>query len=136
MLPNFIVSFNRVNDIFNTEITIREGDIETVDNVKSTIEFKNVSFQYPQSEKDILTNINFKLEPGKTTAIIGGTGSGKSTILNLISRLQDPSSGEILLNGENIKNFKLNALREQIGFSPQKAKLFAGTIRAKHEPNR
>lgn len=67
---------------------------------------------------------------------MGGTGSGKSTILNLISRLQDPSSGEILLNGENIKNFKLNALREQIGFSPQKAKLFAGTIRAKHEPNR
>lgn len=129
MLPNFIVSFNRVNDVFNTEITIREGSIETVDNDKSTIEFKNVSFQYPQSEKDILTNINFKLEPGKTTAIIGGTGSGKSTILNLIPRLQDPSSGEILLNGENIKNFKLNALREQISFSPQKAKLFAGTIR-------
>ncbi len=130
MLPNFIVSFNRVNDIFNTEITIREGDIGTVDNVKSTIEFKNVSFQYPQSEKDILTDINFKLEPEKTTAIIGGTGSGKSTILNLIPRLQDPSSGEILLNGENIKNFKLNALREQIGFSPQEAKLFAGTIRS------
>lgn len=129
MLPNFIVSFKRVTDIFNTEITIKEGDIETIDNDESIIEFKNVSFQYPQSEKDVLTNINFKLEPGKTTAIIGGTGSGKSTILSLIPRLQDPSSGEILLNGENIKNFKLNALRNQISLSPQKAKLFTGTIR-------
>ncbi len=134
MLPNFIVSFKRVTDIFNTEITIKEGDIETIDNDESIIEFKNVSFQYPQSEKDVLTNINFKLEPGKTTAIIGGTGSGKSTILSLIPRLQDPSSGEILLNGENIKNFKLNALRNQISLSPQKAKLFTGTIRTNINP--
>lgn len=129
ILPNVIIPFKRVNDIFNTEITIKEGEIETINNAKSTIEFKNVSFQYPHSEKDIITNINFKLEPGKTTAIIGSIGSGKSTILNLIPRLQDPSSGEILLNGENIKNFKLNTLRKQISLSPQKAKLFTGTIR-------
>ena len=77
-----------------------------------------------------MTNINFKLEPGKTVAIIGGIGSGKSTILNLIPRFQDPSAGEILLNGENIKNLKLKTLRERISLSPQNPCIFKGTVKS------
>ncbi|WP_197031826.1 ABC transporter ATP-binding protein [Methanobrevibacter sp. YE315] len=129
-LPDLLVSINRVKEILNTELNIVDGEIETIDEGRSTIEFKNVSFQYPKSEKDVLTNINFKLEPGKTVAIIGGIGSGKSTILNLIPRLQDPSAGEILINGENIKNLKLKTLRERISLTPQKAHLFKGTVRS------
>ena len=129
-LPDLLVSVNRVKEILNIELNIVDGEIETIDEGKSTIEFKNVSFQYPQSEKDVLTNINFKLEPGKTVAIIGGIGSGKSTILNMIPRLQDPSAGEILINGENIKNLKLKTLRERISLTPQKAHLFKGTVKS------
>ena len=130
ILPELIVSINRVKEILDTEVSIVDGEIDTIDEERSTLEFKNVSYQYPQSEKDTLTNINFKLEPGKTVAIIGGIGSGKSTILNLIPRLQDPSAGEILMNGENIKNFKLKTLRDRICLTPQKAHLFHGTVKS------
>ena len=129
-VPDFIVSYQRVNEIFKTEVSIVDGEIESINDDKLTIEFKNVTFHYPQSKKDTLTNINLKLEPGKTVAIIGGIGSGKSTILNLIPRLQDPSSGEILINGENIKNYKLKTLRERISLTPQKACLFEGTVKS------
>lgn len=129
MLPRFFVSARRINEVLNTEITISDGELKEISE-NPTIEFKNVSYKYPGSEKDTLKDINFSLKPGKTTAIIGGTGSGKSTILNLIPRLQDPSSGEILIDGKDIKNFNLKSLRERISFTPQKAILFKGDIKS------
>lgn len=129
ILPRVLVSGRRVAEVLNMEITINDGKIEKVDD-NPVLEFKNVSYKYPRSEIETLKNINFKLEPGKTTAIIGGTGSGKSTILNLIPRLQDPTSGEILINDINIKNYTLKALRDKISFTPQKAILFQGTIKS------
>ena len=129
MLPRILVSGRRVREVLNTELTITDGDITQI-NDNSTIEFKNVSYKYPGSEKETLKDINFSLKPGRTTAIIGGTGSGKSTILNLIPRLQDPTSGEILIDGSNIKNFNLKTLRDKISFTPQKAILFQGTVKS------
>lgn len=129
MTPRILVSGRRVAEVINTEISISDGPIDKIDD-NPTIEFKNVSYSFPGSEKETLKNINFKLEMGKTTAIIGGTGSGKSTILNLIPRLQDVSDGEILVNNRNIKDYKLTVLRERISYAPQKAILFEGTIRS------
>lgn len=129
MLPRILVSGRRVNEVLTTEITITDGDLDDIKE-NSTIEFKHVYYQYPGSENETLKDINFSLKPGKTTAIIGGTGSGKSTILNLIPRLQDPTSGEILIDGKTIKDFKLKSLRDKISFTPQKAILFQGTVRS------
>ena len=129
ILPRILVSGRRVNEVLTTELTITDGELDTIQ-PNSTIEFKNVYYKYPGSEKETLKDINFSLKPNKTTAIIGGTGSGKSTILNLIPRLQDPTSGEILIDGKNIKNFKLKTLREKISFTPQKAILFQGTVKS------
>lgn len=129
-LPDVFVSFRRVNKVLNTELSIVDGEKDSIESDKLTLEFKNVSYKYSKSEKDTLTNINFKLEPGKTVAIIGGIGSGKSTILNLIPRLDDPTTGEILINGENIKHYKLSTLREKISLTPQKTPIFHGTIKS------
>ena len=129
MLPRFLVSARRISEVLNTEITITDGEIKEIPE-NPTIEFRNVSYKYPGSEKETLKDINFSLEPGKTTAIIGGTGSGKSTILNLIPRLQDPSSGEILIGGVNMKEYNLKSLRDKISFTPQKAILFQGDVKS------
>ena len=129
MIPRILVSGRRVAEVINTGITISDGPINIIDD-NPVIEFKDVTYSYPGSEKETLKDINFKLEKGKTTAIIGGTGSGKSTILNLIPRLQDVTSGEILVNDKNIKDYKLTTLRERISYAPQKAILFEGTIRS------
>ena len=129
ILPRFLVSARRVAEVLNMELSITDGELTSISD-NPTIEFKNVCYSYPGSEKETLKDINFKLAPGKTTAIIGGTGSGKSTILNLIPRLQDVTSGEILIDNENIKNFNLKTLRDKISFTPQNAILFQGTVRS------
>lgn len=131
MLPRSIVSIKRIAEIFNKEISVKETIIpKRFRNFKSgLIEFKNVYFKYPDALENVLEDISFTAKPGTTTAIIGSTGSGKSTLINLIPRLFDVTSGKILFDGINIKDVKLKDLREKIGFIPQKGTLFSGTIK-------
>lgn len=130
MLPRASVSANRMNEILDKENSIKdpENPKEFDLNKKGLVEFKNVSFKYPDADEEILKDISFTAEPGKTTAIIGSTGSGKSTIVNLIPRFYDVTEGEILIDGVNIKEVGLKKLRDIIGFVPQKGILFSGTI--------
>lgn len=130
MLPRAQVSANRINEILEKEPRIKDNEnTKKFDNSKKgLVEFKNVSFRYPDADAEILTDINFTAEPGKTTAIIGSTGSGKSTIVNLIPRFYDVTGGELLIDGVNIKDVPQHELRKRIGFVPQKGLLFSGTI--------
>lgn len=130
MLPRAAVSASRINEVLDKEDSIKdpENPKEFDKNKKGLVEFKNVSFKYPDAEEDILENINFTAEPGKTTAIIGSTGSGKSTVVNLIPRFYDVTKGELFVDGVNVKNVKQKDLRDIIGFVPQKGMLFSGTI--------
>ena len=130
MLPRAQVSANRISEILEKEPRIKDNEnTKKFDNSKKgLVEFKNVSFRYPDADAEILTDINFTAEPGKTTAIIGSTGSGKSTIVNLIPRFYDVTGGELLIDGVNIKDVPQHELRKRIGFVPQKGLLFSGTI--------
>ncbi|MBP1890081.1 ATP-binding cassette subfamily B protein [Clostridium moniliforme] len=129
MIPRASASAERINEVLNMEPSINDSNnLINENNEKGYVEFKNVSYFYPGAENPALNNISFKTNPGETTAIIGGTGSGKSTILNLITRFYDVSKGEILVDGVNIKNISQENLRNKIGFVPQKAVLFSGTI--------
>ena len=130
ILPRALVSAGRVSEVLNTDIAIKdiENPVSFKVEEKGEIEFKNVSFKYPGADEYILKDINFKTKSGETTAFIGSTGSGKSTLINLIPRFYDVTSGEILIDGENIKNVSLHDLREKIGFVPQKGMPFSGTI--------
>ena len=130
MLPRAAVSANRINEILDQDLSIKDKD-ETKkfeSDKKGLVEFKNVSFRYPDADMEILTDINFTAEPGKTTAIIGSTGSGKSTIVNLIPRFYDVTGGELCVDGVNIKDVSQKDLRDIIGYVPQKGVLFSGTI--------
>lgn len=130
MLPRAAVSARRINEVVDTKPSIRDK-VETKKfnpDKKGLVEFKNVSFRYPDADTEILEDINFTAEPGKTTAIIGSTGSGKSTVVNLIPRFYDVTEGELLVDGVNVKDVAQKDLRDIIGFVPQKGILFSGTI--------
>ena len=130
MVPRAAVSWQRVNEVLETEPTITDPIMpkHISDKVRGIIEFRNVDFGYNGSEQQVLSNISFTAEPGQTTAIIGGTGSGKSTILNLIPRLYDVSKGSITIDGIDIREISQHELREHIGYVPQKSSLFSGTV--------
>ena len=130
MLPRASVSANRINEIIETDEVIKDSDEpkKLNPNKKGVVEFKNVSFRYPDSDEEVLSDISFTAEPGKTTAIIGSTGSGKSTVVNLIPRFYDVTSGNLLIDGVDIKDISSEDLRKIIGFVPQKGILFSGTI--------
>ena len=130
MLPRAAVSARRINEVVETEPSIKDKkEVKSFDeNKKGLVEFKNVSFRYPDADTEILEDINFTAEPGKTTAIIGSTGSGKSTVVNLIPRFYDVTEGELCVDGVNVKDVSQEALRDIIGYVPQKGVLFSGTI--------
>ncbi len=130
MLPRALVSLDRIDKVLNTDISVKDPEkpVQFKEDKKGVIEFKNVSFRYPDAEEDILTDISFTANAGETTAFIGSTGSGKSTLINLIPRFFDVTKGEILVDGVNIKDVTQHDLREKIGYVPQKGVLFSGTI--------
>ena len=129
MLPRAAVAAERIDEVVVTESSIHDADqTEAVTERNGVIRFDHVNFRYPGAEEDVLHDIDFIAEPGKTTAIIGSTGCGKSTLVNLIPRLYDVTGGKITLDGKDIRNIKMSDLREEIGFVPQKGVLFSGTI--------
>ena len=129
--PRASVSANRINEVLNTDSKIKDGEIDKdINNLKGEIEFKNVGFKYPGAEEYVLKNINFKINSGETIGVIGSTGSGKSTLINLIPRFYDVTEGEILLDGVNVKDMKLSYLYDKIGYISQKAILFKGDIKS------
>ena len=131
MIPRASVSGDRIADVLEAKTSIKNNNIASkIDNCTGLVEFKNVCFRYPGGDEDVLNNISFTARPGETTAFIGSTGSGKSSIINLIPRFYDPSSGEVLIDGINIKNIDLHELRKNIGYVPQKGILFSGTIKS------
>ena len=129
--PRASVSMGRISEILDTGEKIKDGKLNQDKNdIKGTIEFKNVSFKYPDAEDYILENINLKINKGETVAFIGSTGSGKSTLINLVPRFYDVTDGEILIDGINIKKMKLEFLHNKIGYVSQKAVLFKGTVKS------
>ena len=131
MLPRANVSAKRIMEVIETPDTIYNSDhlVDFKPEERGKVEFKNVSFRYPDADYDVITDINLVANPGETTAFIGSTGSGKSTLINLIPRFYDVTDGELLVDGVNIKDVDLHELREKIGFVPQKGVLFTGTIK-------
>ena len=127
MIPRAEVSAKRINEILDEEITIKDGK-GLMSKEKGIIEFKNVSFKYPDAEEYVLKDISFKANKGETIAFIGSTGSGKSTLINLIPRFYDVTEGEVLVNNINVKDYKLNDLNNKIGYVSQKAMMFNGTV--------
>ena len=131
ILPRAMVSANRINEVLETEPTIHDGAIaESRQEKEGEIEFRNVSFRYPDAKEYVLENISFTAKKGQTVALIGSTGCGKSTVINLIPRFYDTTEGKVLVDGVNVKEYTQNALRNKIGYVSQKATLFTGTIRS------
>ena len=129
MYPRASVSADRIKEVLDTETKVLDGKFSSDTKLKGEVEFKNVSFKYPDADEYILKNISFKAKKGDTLALIGSTGSGKSTIVNLIMRFYDATEGEILIDGKNIKEYKLDALYKKIGYVPQRAVMFNGSVK-------
>lgn len=128
LYPKAQVSAERINEVLNTELRIKEEDVIKEKGSIKSISFKDVTFVYPDGEEPVLKNISFEAKQGETIAFIGSTGSGKSTLINLVPRFYDVSTGEICIDNENIKQFNVSSLRDKIGFISQKAMLFTGSI--------
>lgn len=128
MLPAAQVSAERINEVLERDVNIKEGSVSE-GREQGTVEFKNVSFRYPHASEDELSNISFKINKGQTLAIIGATGSGKTTLISLIPRFYDATEGKVLVDGVNVKNYKFDTLYDKLGYVTQKAVLFAGSIR-------
>lgn len=131
ILPRAQVSAKRINEVLDSDIAIKDGKMIVKDTEEiGTVEFKNVSFKYPDSDEYLLKNISFKVEKGETIAFIGSTGSGKSTLINLVPRFYDATEGEVLIDGINVKDYTLESLNNKIGYVPQKAVMFTGTVKS------
>lgn len=128
MLPRASVSAKRINEVLDTELSIKDGKFNGNTKETGTVEFKNVSFKYPDAEEYLLKDISFKANKGETVAFIGSTGSGKSSLINLIPRFYDATDGEVLVDGVDVKEYKQESLRNKISYVPQKATLFHGTV--------
>lgn len=130
MIPRGNVAAKRINEVLETEVSIKNPDTEKTTTEKGTIEFRNVSFKYPDGDNNVISDISFKANQGETLAFIGATGSGKSTIVNLVSRLYDATEGEVLLDGVNVRDLKQSTIHHKVGFVPQKGLLFSGTVKS------
>jgi ATP-binding cassette subfamily B protein len=129
MLPRVTVSAKRVNEVLDTEPKILDGKVTaSPEGIAGEVEFKNVSFKYPDAEEYVLQDVSFKASKGETVAFIGSTGSGKSTLINLVPRFYDVSEGQVLIDGLDVRDYTQEALRNKIGYVPQKAILFTGTV--------
>ena len=128
MVPRAQVSANRINEVLDEPINITDGKFNDEPKEKGTVEFKNVSFKYPDADEYLLKDISFKANKGETIAFIGSTGSGKSTLINLVPRFYDATDGEVLVDGINVKEYKQETLHNKIGYVPQKAVMFTGTV--------
>ena len=128
MIPRAEVSAKRINEVLDTKQNIIPGTFDGETKEKGTVEFKNVSFKYPDADEYVLENISFKVNKGETIAFIGSTGSGKSTLINLVPRFYDATEGEVLIDGINVKEYKPETLNNKLGYVPQKAVMFAGTV--------
>lgn len=131
ILPRATVSAKRINEVLDTDATIKDGPITGSELYhQGEVEFRNVSFKYPEAKDYVLHNVSFTASKGETVAFIGSTGSGKSTLINLIPRFYDATEGEVLIDGVNVKDFQQTALRNKLGYVPQKAVLFKGTVKS------
>lgn len=128
MAPRSMVAAHRINEVIDTESSIHDGEGVDITDKKGEIEFRGVSFRYPDAADYVLRDITFSAHKGETVALIGSTGCGKTTLINLIPRFFDASEGEVLVDGENVKNYTLDQLHERIGYVPQRAVLFSGTV--------
>ena len=129
MYPRAAISADRINEVLDEDFAIKDGSVTKSDpKLTGTVEFKDVSFKYPDADEYILKDITFKAEKGQTIAFIGSTGSGKSTLINLIPRFYDVTDGEIIIDGVNVKDYKLEYLHNKIGYIPQKAVIFSGSV--------